>query len=131
MAVPPRADQPKPVRWIGSTKDDLSEFPIDVKLRMGYALYEAQMGGKAAYAKPLKGYGDAGVLEVVDDFQGDTYRAVYTVRFAHAIYVLHAFQKKSKRSHTTPKAELEQIKRRLSRATEDYRKCLQGDGKKS
>jgi phage-related protein len=79
---------PKPVRWIGSSKGDLSDFPAEVKRREGLALFEAQMGRKAAYAKPLKGYGGAGVLEVVDDFDGDTFRAVYTVRFAEIVYVL-------------------------------------------
>ena len=86
---------PKPVRWVGSSKADLSAFPADVKSRVGGALWEAQLGGKAPYAKPLRGFAGAGVLEVVDDFDGDTYRAVYTVRFASVVYVLHAFQKKS------------------------------------
>jgi phage-related protein len=111
---------PKPVRWVGSSKDDLSRFPEDVKRRMGGALWEAQVGGKAPYAKPLKGFGDAAVLEVVDDFDGDTYRAVYTVRFAAAIYVLHAFQKKARRGIATPKNDLALIGQRLSRAKEDY-----------
>jgi len=108
------------VRWVGSSKKDLSEFPVEVRRRVGGALWEAQVGRKAAYAKPLKGFGDAGVLEVVDDFDGDTYRAVYTVRFARAVYVLHAFQKKSKRGAATPKAELDLIEQRLKRAREDY-----------
>ena len=84
------------------------------------ALSEAQLGGKAPYAKPLKGFGGAGVLEIVDDFDGDTYRAVYTVKFAHAVYVLHAFQKKAKRGIATPKSELDLIERRLKRAKADY-----------
>jgi len=117
---PINEDQPKPVRWVGSSKKDLSEFPVEVRRRVGGALWEAQVGRKAAYAKPLKGFGDAGVLEVVDDFDGDTYRAVYTVRFARAVYVLHAFQKKSKRGAATPKAELDLIEQRLKRAREDY-----------
>jgi phage-related protein len=83
----------RPVRWIGSSKDDLSSFPEEVKRRVGGALWEAQIGLKAPYAKPLKGFGGAGVLEIVDDFDGDTYRAVYTVRFSAVVYVLHAFQK--------------------------------------
>jgi phage-related protein len=116
----PANDQPKPVRWVGSSKDDLSGFPDDVKRRMGGALWEAQIGGKAPYAKPLKGLGDAAVLEVVDDFDGDTYRAVYTVRFAGAVYVLHAFQKKARRGIATPKSELALIAQRLKRAKEDY-----------
>ncbi|MGO8921144.1 MAG: type II toxin-antitoxin system RelE/ParE family toxin [Stellaceae bacterium] len=111
---------PKPVRWVGSSKDDLSHFPEEVRRRVGGALWEAQIGRKAPYAKPLKGFGGAGVLEIVDDFEGDTFRAVYTVRFAAAVYVLHAFQKKAKRGFATPKAELDLIDRRLKRAREDY-----------
>lgn len=110
----------RPVRWVGSSKEDLSGFPEDVRRRMGGALWEAQIGRKAPYAKPLKGYRGAGVLEIVDDFDGDTFRAVYTVRFAKAVYVLHAFQKKSKRGIATPRVELETIERRLRRAQEDY-----------
>ncbi|HXZ01604.1 MAG TPA: type II toxin-antitoxin system RelE/ParE family toxin [Stellaceae bacterium] len=113
-------DQPKPVRWIGSSKEDLSGFPEEVRRRVGGALWEAQVGRKAPYAKPLKGFGDAGVLEIVDDFDGDTFRAVYTVRFAEVVYVLHAFQKKSKRGLATPRAGLDLIDRRLKRAREDY-----------
>jgi phage-related protein len=117
MLDPPR----KPVRWIGSSKADLSAFPEDVKRRVGGALWEAQVGGKAPFAKPLKGFAGSGVLEVVDDFDGDTYRAVYTVRFAGAVYVLHAFQKKSRRGIATPKAEIDLVVRRLKRAEEDWR----------
>jgi phage-related protein len=120
MVKPASDDQPKPVRWVGSSKDDLSEFPAEVRRRVGGALWEAQIGRKAPYAKPLKGFGDAGVLEIVDDFDGDTFRAVYTVRFARAVYVLHAFQKKSKRGLATPKSELDLIEQRLKRAREDY-----------
>jgi phage-related protein len=115
-------EQPKPVRWIASSKEDLSEFPREVRGRVGVALWQAQTGGKAPYAKPLKGFGDAGVLEIVDDFDGDTFRAVYTVRFAAAVYVLHAFQKKSKQGVATPKAELDLVDQRLTRAREDYEK---------
>lgn len=120
MVKPPNEYQPKPVRWVGGSKEDLSDFPEEVRRRVGGALWEAQVGRKAAYAKPLKGVGDAGVLEVVDDFDGDTFRAVYTVRFTKAVYVLHAFQKKSKRGTTTLKAELDLIDQRLKRAREDY-----------
>ena len=87
---------------------------------MGYALYEAQMGGKHLDAKPLKGFGGAGALEIVADHDGDTYRAVYTVRFADAVYALHAFQKKSKRGIATPKREMDRIRRRLQLAQEHY-----------
>jgi phage-related protein len=112
--------RPKPVRWVGTCKDDVSGFPKDVRQRIGGALWEAQIGRKAAFAKPLKGFGGAGVLEIVDYFDGDTFRAVYAVRFPMAVYVLHAFQKKSKRGIATPKIELETIDRRLKRAREDY-----------
>ena len=115
---------PKPVRWIGESKTDLSAFPNDVKLRVGGALWDAQIGLKSPAAKPLKGFGGAGVLEVVADFDGNTFRTVYTVRFAEAVYVLHAFQKKSRRGIATPKAELELIAARLVRAKEDYAQWL-------
>ena len=117
---PPNEDQPKPVRWVGSSKEDLSGFPEEVRRLFGRGLWEAQVGRKARYAKPLKGFGDASVLEVVDEFDVDAFRAVYTVRFAKAVYVLHAFQKKSKRGAATPKTELDLIDQRLKRAREDY-----------
>ena len=120
MARPEDESPPKPVRWVGSSRDDLRGFPEEVRNRVGGALWEAQLGRKASYAKPLKGFGGAGVLEVVDDFDGDTYRAVYTVRFVGVVYVLHAFQKKSKRGITTPRQEIALIKQRLQRAREDY-----------
>jgi phage-related protein len=114
------SNPPKLVRWIGRSKDDLSGFPKEVRRRAGKALWAAQIGQKAPYAKPLTGFGDAGVLEIVDDFDGDTFRAVYTVRFAEAIYVLHAFQKKSKRGISTPKAQMDLISKRLKSARKDY-----------
>ena len=112
--------QPKPVRWIGSSNKDLREFPEDVRQRVGGALWDAQQGRKAPYAKPLRGFGGAGVLEVVDDFDGDTYRAVYTVRFSGVVYVLHAFQKKSKHGRAIPQNDVSLIEARLKRAREDY-----------
>ena len=115
---------PKPVRWVASSKEDLSAFPNDVKTRVGGALWDAQIGLKSPAAKPLKGFGDAGVLEVVVDFDGNTFRTVYTVRFAKAVYVLHAFQKKSRRAIATPKSELDLIGARLARAKEDYEAWL-------
>jgi phage-related protein len=123
----PSANLPKLVRWIGSSKDDLSAFPAEVRRRVGGALWEAQIGRKAAYAKPLKGFSSAGVLEIVDDFDGNTFRAVYTVRFARLVYVLHVFQKKSKRGIATPKAELDLIGKRLKRAAEDYEQWLRSE----
>jgi phage-related protein len=106
---------------VGSSKDDLSAFPEDVRRRVGGALWDAQLGRKARYAKPLKGFGGAAGLEVADDFDGNTYRAVYTVGFAGVVYMLHAFQKKSKRGVGTPKVELDLIDQRLKRAREDYK----------
>ena len=93
----------RPVVWIGSSRSDLASFPEDVKDSIGYAIYIAQRGGKHADAKPLRGFGSAGVLEIVEDHAGSTYRAVYTVRLAGRIYVLHVFQKKSKAGIKTPK----------------------------
>ena len=111
---------PKPLFWVGSSREDLREFPEDVKDAFGYALYLAQTGRKDPHAKPLKGFGGAGVLEVVEDHAGDTYRTVYTVRFADAVYVLHAFQKKSKRGIATTKKELDLVRNRFKRAEEHY-----------
>jgi phage-related protein len=116
--------EPKSVRWIGSSRSDVRAFPEPVRLRIGGALWEAQLGRKAAWAKPLKGFGSAGVLEVVDDFDGNAFRAVYTVRFANVIYVLHAFQKKSTRGIATPRHEMALIEQRLKRAKEDYDQWL-------
>ena len=112
----------KPLFWVGSSRGDLREFPEDVNDVMGYALHLAQIGTKHPHAKPLKGFGGAGVLEVVEDHAGDTYRAVYSVRFAGAVYVLHAFQKKSKSGIRTPKKELDLVRDRLKRAEIDYAK---------
>jgi phage-related protein len=125
MTKPTRGGMPpKPVRWIGSSKADLSAFPEDVKRRVGGAIWEAQSGLKAPFAKPLKGFGGSGVLEVVEDFDGNTYRAVYTIRFAGVVYVLHAFQKKSRSGIATPKPDMDLIERRLARAREDYQQWL-------
>jgi phage-related protein len=121
MKKQPTSDRPpRPVRWIGSSREDLSAFPREAKLRFGGALWDAQLGLKSASTKALKGFGDAGVLEVVVDFDGNAFRTVYTVRFVGAVYVLHAFQKKSKRGIATPKSELNLIRMRLARAKEDY-----------
>jgi len=104
--------------WVGSSREDLRAFPEEVRLVMGFALYQAQLGGKHVAAKPLRGFKGAGVVEVVDDHDGDTFRAVYTVRFADAVYVLHAFQKKSKRGVATPRRDMDLIKDRLRMAQE-------------
>ncbi len=131
MTREPDSSEPKPVRWVGRSRDDLKSFPTDVQRRVGGALWDAQIGQKAPFAKPLKGFGGASVLEIVDDFDGDTYRAVYTLRFAQVVYVLHAFQKKSKRGIATPKAELDLIEQRLKRAKEDYDQWLKSEKLKS
>jgi len=111
----------KPIRWAGTSREDLRAFPKEVKNTVGSALTSAQLGGKHPAAKPLKGFKGAGVLEIVDDYDGDTYRAVYTVRIAEIVYVLHAFQKKSKKGIETPKSNRDLIKLRLRLAEEDYK----------
>jgi phage-related protein len=110
----------KPVEWISSSREDLREFPEDVQQTIGFALYRAQLGKKHTDAKPLKGFKGSGVLEIVEDFDGDTYRAVYTVKFEGIVYVLHAFQKKSKHGIATPKQDIDLIEARLKRAKEHY-----------
>jgi phage-related protein len=111
----------KPVEWIGSSRDDLREFPREVRRVMGQAIDDAQHGGEHPAVKALKGFGGRGVLEVVDDFDGDTYRAVYTVKLAGVVYVLHAFQKKSRKGIATPQHEIDLIKARLKRAEDHYK----------
>ncbi len=110
------ADQLKLLLWVGSSKKDLLAMPDDVVDVFGFALHLAQTGKKHAQAKPLKGFGGASVLEVVEDHMGDTYRAVYTVKIAEAVYVLHCFQKKSKQGIETPKQEMSLIRERLKAA---------------
>ena len=116
----------KPLGWIGSAKEDLLSFPGEVISEIGHALYVAQMGGKHSAAKPLKGFGGASVLEIVEDHDGETYRAIYTVRFAEVVYVLHAFQKKSKKGISTPVREIEKVKARLRWAEEEYETWRKG-----
>jgi phage-related protein len=108
----------KPVVWVGTSLRNLREFPPPVQDRIGYALYVAQRGGKHQDAKVLSGFSGAGVLEVVEDYRGDTFRAVYTLKYAQAVYVLHAFQKKSKTGRKTPQREIEMIRQRLYLAQE-------------
>jgi len=107
----------KPLRWMGNSYKELSTLPKKVRRQFGYALGLAQLGERDPAAKPLKGFGDAGVLEVMEDDAGGTYRAVYTVRFPEAIFVLHCFQKKSKSGISTPKAHMDIIRDRLKLAT--------------
>ncbi len=112
---------PKPVIWMGDSRQVLRNFPALVRDEIGFALYRAQVGSGHASAKPLKGFG-SGVLEVLSDHRGDTFRAVYTVRFAETVYVLHAFQKKSTKGIATPARELDLVKARLKHAEALHRK---------
>jgi phage-related protein len=109
----------RPLFWIRSSAKDLLRFPAEVQEHIGYALSAAQFGGKHPTAKPWKGDGP-GVLEIVEDHRGDTYRAVYTVRFEEAVYVLHVFQKKSKQGIATTQLDSELISRRLKDAVKDH-----------
>ncbi len=109
----------KPLYWVGSSLRDIARFPAEVQRSVGFALSAAQHGGKHPAAKPWKGDG-AGVLEVVKDYDGDTYRAIYTVRFANAVYVLHAFQKKSPRGIATRQSDIGLVRERLKAAQRDY-----------
>ncbi|CAN5163009.1 type II toxin-antitoxin system RelE/ParE family toxin [soil metagenome] len=106
----------RPVVWVGNSLEELRDFPPAVQREIGFALRRAQDGDRHPDAKPLKGFGGASVLEIVENHDGDTYRAVYTVRFADAVYVLHVFQKKSKKKIATPKHELDLIRARLKEA---------------
>ncbi|MDZ4866300.1 MAG: type II toxin-antitoxin system RelE/ParE family toxin [Alphaproteobacteria bacterium] len=117
----PSRDDIKPCFFMGSSQRDLGSFPDDARGDVGHALYEAQCGEEPFAAKAMKGFGGRSVLEIVADSDGDTFRAVYTVRFADAIYVLHAFQKKSKRGIATPQRDIELIRTRLKAAEEHHR----------
>ena len=112
---------PKPVRWVGTSLKSLRSFPRPVKIDIGHALFSAQEGKIDPAAKPLKGFGGAGVIEIVASHHGNAWRAIYTVRFQDAIYVLHVFQKKSTKGIATPTREIKLIKQRLAEAERDYR----------
>src|SRR3990170_1163352 len=109
----------RPLLWIASSKRDYMGFPPQVQDGFGFELYLVQTGQHPPSAKPLKGLG-SGTVELIEDFDGDTYRTVYTVRFQEAVYVLHAFKKKSKRGIATPKSDIDLIKRRLKDAVSDH-----------
>lgn len=117
-----RSDQIKPLRWVGSSRSDVKSFPQPVRSEIGQALYAAQKGETDPAAKPLTGFGGRSVLEIVTPYDGDTWRTVYTVRLADAVYVLHAFQKKSKTGRATPKKEIDLIHKRLADAERDHQK---------
>jgi phage-related protein len=106
----------KPVVWVGSCRKDLRKFPVPVQHQVGYAIYIAQRGGKHRDTKVLTGFGGAGVPEVVEDFRGDAFRVVYTLKDSDSVYVLHAFQKKSKSGRETPRRDMELIEQRLREA---------------
>ena len=108
--------KPKPLVWVGSCRKDFLEFPDEVKSERGYGLFQVQLGKRHRKAKTLSSFGGAGVVEIIDDHKGDTFRTVYTVRFAASVYVLHAFQKKSKKGSATPQADIKRIEKRLRHA---------------
>lgn len=110
----------KSLRWMGSSLKDLKSFPVEVRSAAGYALYAAQSGDTDPSAKPMKGFGGTKVMEIVSPFGGDTWRITYTAHFRDIVYVLHAFQKKSKSGISTPKREIELIYQRLAAAQQDY-----------
>ena len=105
---------------MGSSRRDLQGFPEEVQKGVGYALCFAQIGDKHPHAKPLRGFGSAGVIEIIEDSHGDTYRAVYTLKLAGFVYVLHSFQKKSRRGAETPKGDINLIRSRLRAAEFHY-----------
>lgn len=119
----------RPIRYVGNVEKDIQRFPEAVRETVAFAFQLACSGHEHEQAKPLKGFGSAGVLEIVEDHRGETYRAVYTVRFAGAVYVLHAFQQKSKHGVATAKHDLDLIKTRLKYATEDYAARQRREGK--
>lgn len=109
----------KKVEFVGDSRERLKEFPDVPRIAMGHALSVAEEGGKVNYAKPLKGLGGgATVIEICEDYDGDIYRVMYTVKIGVKIYVLHAFQKKSKKGIETPKSEMDIVKDRLRKAKE-------------
>ena len=111
----------RPVIWVGSSRRDVRGFPREVRRDIGIAIYAAQQGEIDPSAKPLRGFGGASVLEIVARHRGDTWRAVYTVRFSDVVYVLHAFQKKSKSGIATPKKDIDLIRQRLGEAERIHR----------
>jgi phage-related protein len=126
---PPDDREPlKPVEWMGSSREDLRTLPEEPRRVFGFALHQAQRGGHHPAAKRLRGE-FAGLIEVVDDFDGETYRAVYTVKLAGAVYVLHVFQKKSTRGIALPKHELATIRDRWQHAKRHHARHYHEGGK--
>jgi len=116
----------KPIHWVGSAKKDLAAFPGPARREVGFALYLAQLGMQAMQVKALRGFGGASVLEIVVEHESNAFRTVYTVAFPKAVYVLHAFQKKSKSGISTPREDVAIIKRRLAAAVIAYRQSTKG-----
>lgn len=110
----------RPVHWIGSSRKDVKEFPKEVRDEIGFSLYAAELGEGLINSVPLVGFGSAKVVEIIVPHDGDAYRAVYTVKFKGAVYVLHAFQKKSKRGDKTPLPDMNLIKQRIKLAEEHH-----------
>lgn len=127
MSDKPETPALKPLEWVGSARPDLVSFPAPVRKEIGHALHLAQAGEKSHDAKPLRGFGGAGVLEVIENYQGNAFRAVYTVKFEKAVFVLHAFQKKSTHGIATPKEHIELIKQRLAAAAQIYQRLYRGN----
>lgn len=114
----------KPVFFIGSSKEDIKSFPEEVRKEIGFSLHVAENGGRAINTVPLTGFGNSMVPEIIVDCDSDTYRAVYTVQLKNAVYVLHAFMKKSKKGRETPKQDIQLVKRRLKAAEEHHREMF-------
>ncbi len=119
MSRPKRVRGEKPLFWVASSLNDLLAFPEKVQKKIGAALSVAQFGGKHPSAKPWKGAGSV-VFEIVEDYRSDAYRAIYTVRFADAVYVLHAFQKKSPSGIKTPRKDVKLVAHRFKQAQQEY-----------
>lgn len=119
----------RPLLWVASSKRDYRAFPSRVQDGFGFELFLVQTGQHPPSAKPLRGFG-GGTLELIESFDSDTYRAVYTVRFSEAVYVLHAFKKKSKRGSKTPQPDVDLIKRRLKAAEQDHSRRFGKEGKR-
>lgn len=115
--------------FLGSTRKDILGLPDEVRQHFGFALHQVQCGDEPLDAKALKGFGGRSILEIVKDYDSDTFRAVYTVRFAEAVYVLHVFQKKAKKGAETPKHDIELVKQRLRDAEEHYRQHFNKGGR--
>jgi phage-related protein len=114
----------KDVEWVGSSKEDLMDLPQQVRVEIGHSLYLVQIGRKPDNAKPMQGFGGASVLEIFEDFDTNTYRLIYTVKFGEAVYVLHSFQKKSTKGIKTSQRDLDIIAQRLRIAEELHREWL-------